>query len=61
MEPLALRMAQVATLLGLGERTVFAMVARGELPAVTIVGKRRVLRVDLDRWLERQPKTTEAR
>ena len=48
MEPLLLRAAEVAKLLGLGRSKVFAMLAVGELPVIRSV---RVPRVALERWI----------
>lgn len=55
VEALALTVPQVAALLNLGRSTVFELIAKGVLPARVIVGKRRVLRKDLERWLDQQP------
>ena len=48
MEPLLLRAAEVAKLLGLGRSKVFAMLAVGELPVIRSV---RVPRAALERWI----------
>ena len=50
--PDALTTVQVAAALGLGRVTVAEMIRRGELPSVKIGGARRVLRRDLDRYLD---------
>jgi excisionase family DNA binding protein len=52
MAPLLLRAAEVATLLGLGRSTVFALLAAGELPVVRIGRSVRVPRVALERWVD---------
>ena len=52
MEPLLLRAGEVATLLGLGRSTVFALLAAGELPVVRIGRSVRVPRVALERWVD---------
>lgn len=59
LEPLALTVPQTAKLLNLAPSTVHLMIRDGELPAVVICGKRRVLRKTLEQWLDRQPTTTE--
>lgn len=48
---LALTPAQVGLLIGVHERTVFTMLARGELPVVLIKNKQRVRRSDLEAWI----------
>ncbi len=50
--PDALTTVQVAGTLGLGRATVAEMIRRGDLPSVKIGGARRVLRRDLDRYLD---------
>lgn len=52
MAPLLLRAGEVATLLGLGRSTVFAMLGAGELPVVRIGRSVRVPRVALERWVD---------
>ena len=51
MEPLLLRAAEVAKLLGLGRSKVFAMLAAGELPVVRIGRSVRVPRAALEHWI----------
>jgi excisionase family DNA binding protein len=51
MEPLLLKAADVAKLLGLGRTKVFAMLAAGELPVVRIGRSVRVPRAALERWV----------
>jgi len=50
--PDALTTVQVAGTLGLGRATVAEMIRRGDLVSVKIGGARRVLRRDLDRYLD---------
>ena len=49
LEVLTIR--DVAEVLQLGEKTVYAMAAAGELPAFKLRGKWRLRRVDLENWL----------
>ena len=51
LQPLLLRVPDVAVLLGVSEREVWSMLHRGELARVKIPGKRmtRIAREDLDR------------
>lgn len=52
-EPLVYTVPQVAALLGLGVRTVRRMVADGELPVLTGVGRRTLIpRTPLRLWIE---------
>ena len=51
MEPMLLRAAEVAKLLGLGRSKVFAMLAAGELPVVRIGRSVRVPRAALEHWI----------
>jgi excisionase family DNA binding protein len=51
MEPLLLRAAEVAKLLGLGRSKVFAMLAVGELPVIRIGRSVRVPRAALEDWI----------
>ena len=59
MEPLALRYKDAAYLLSVSESTVARMVRTGKLPAVLVVGSRRIKRVDVERYLNQLPTTTE--
>ncbi len=52
MEPLLLRPTEVATLLGLGRSTIFALLAAGELPVIRIGRSVRVPRGALEHWIE---------
>lgn len=51
MEPLLLKAAEVAQLLGLGRSKVFAMLGVGELPVVRMGRSVRVPRAALERWI----------
>jgi excisionase family DNA binding protein len=51
MEPLVLKVGDVAKLLGLGRSKVFAMLAAGELPVVRMGRSVRVPRAALERWV----------
>jgi excisionase family DNA binding protein len=51
MEPLLLKAADVAKLLGLGRSKVFAMLAAGELPVVRMGRSVRVPHAALERWV----------
>jgi excisionase family DNA binding protein len=51
---IALSPEQVGAMIGFSERTVYDMIAGGELPCRLIRGSRRVLRADLERWLDTQ-------
>ena len=51
-----LTIKDVAALLKLAEKTVYAMANAGELPAFKIRGQCRIQRAELDRWLEEQPR-----
>lgn len=52
--PMLLTYQQTGDLLGVSDRTVWAMVARGELPAVRFAGRTvRIDRRDLDAFIER--------
>ncbi|MCZ7683730.1 MAG: helix-turn-helix domain-containing protein [Sandaracinaceae bacterium] len=50
----ALTIRQVAERLSVNERTVYRMAQSGELPAFKVAGTWRVLRTDLDAWIEKQ-------
>ncbi|MAU22281.1 MAG: DNA-binding protein [Martelella sp.] len=53
-----LKLRQVATLLKVGEKTVYSMVQAGELPGFKVRGQWRFSRADLDEWIEQQKRTT---
>ena len=54
-----LRIKEVATLLKIGEKTVYSMAQKGELPAFKVREQWRFSRKDIDAWIEKQKKTTE--
>lgn len=60
VEPMAYTVAQTAEALGLSQSTVFDMLAKGELPCVRVRGKQRVLKTDLERWLQNLTRQTQA-
>lgn len=49
-----LKLKEVASLLKVGEKTVYSMSKSGELPAFKVRGQWRFSRKDLDSWIERQ-------
>ncbi|MEB2283597.1 MAG: DNA-binding protein [Polyangiaceae bacterium UTPRO1] len=49
-----LTIKEVAALLKLAEKTVYAMAQAGEIPAFKIRGQWRIKRADLDQWIEDQ-------
>lgn len=51
-----LTIKDVAALLKLAEKTVYAMANAGELPAFKIRRQWRIQRAELYRWLEEQPR-----
>lgn len=51
-----LTIKEVAVLLKLAEKTVYAMAAAGEIPAFKIRGQWRIKRTELDRWMDAQPR-----
>ena len=61
LSPLLLRVSDAAAMLGISEREVWGMLQRGELPKVTVPGRRmtRIAREDLEalvaRWRRREP------
>lgn len=55
-----LTIKEVAALLRLAEKTVYAMAAAGEIPAFKIRGQWRLKRAELDRWMDAQPRGGEA-
>jgi excisionase family DNA binding protein len=58
-EPLpdeVLTIKEVAALLKLAEKTVYAMANAGELPAFKIRGQWRIRRTELERWMDEQPR-----
>jgi excisionase family DNA binding protein len=51
-----LTIKEVAALLKLAEKTVYAMAAAGEIPAFKIRGQWRIKRTELDQWIDAQPR-----
>jgi excisionase family DNA binding protein len=51
-----LTVKDVAVILKLAEKTVYAMANGGELPAFKVRGQWRIRKVDFDRWMEEQAK-----
>lgn len=49
-----LTLPEVAVLLKVGEKTVYTMAQRGQLPAFKVRGQWRFKRSDLDQWIEEQ-------
>ena len=49
-----LTLPEVAKLLKVAEKTIYAMAQRGGLPAFKVGGQWRFKRDDLDKWIERQ-------
>ena len=49
-----LKLRDVATLLKVGEKTVYSMAQAGELPAFKVRGQWRFSRKDIDIWIEQQ-------
>jgi len=51
-----LTIREVAALLKLAEKTVYAMAQAGEIPAFKIRGQWRIRRAELDQWIDSQPR-----
>ena len=51
-----LTIREVAALLKLAEKTVYAMANAGEIPAFKIRGQWHIKRAELDQWLDAQPR-----
>ena len=49
-----MKLKDVATLLKVGEKTIYSMAQTGELPAFKVRGQWRFSRKDIDAWIERQ-------
>lgn len=54
-----LRIKDVATLLKVGQKTVYTMAQSGELPAFKVRGQWRLSRKDIDAWIENQKNSTQ--
>jgi excisionase family DNA binding protein len=55
-----LTIKEVAALLKLAEKTVYAMAAAGEIPAFKIRGQWRIKRTEFDQWMDAQPRGGES-
>jgi excisionase family DNA binding protein len=55
-----LTIKEVAALLKLAEKAVYAMAAAGEIPAFKIRGQWRIKRTELDQWIDAQPRGGES-
>jgi len=51
-----LTIKDVAKILKLAEKTVYAMANEGELPTFKVRGQWRIRKIDFDRWMEEQAK-----
>lgn len=50
----ALTVREVASYLGVDEKTIYRLVKRGELPGFKVAGTWRFKKGDIDQWIERQ-------
>ncbi len=48
------KIKELATLLKVGEKTVYSMAKSGELPAFKVRGQWRFSKKDIDEWIEKQ-------
>ena len=55
-----LTLKEVAALLKLADKTVYAMAQAGEIPAFKIRGQWRIKRTELDQWIDAQPRGGES-
>jgi excisionase family DNA binding protein len=53
-----LKIKDVANLLKVGEKTVYSMAQKGELPAFKVRGQWRFTRKDIDIWIENQKRSS---
>jgi len=53
-----LKIKDVANLLKVGEKTVYSMAKKGELPAFKVRGQWRFSRKDIDEWIEDQKRSS---
>lgn len=51
-----LTVSDVAVLLKIGEKTAYTMAQSGELPGFTVRSQWRFQRVEVDRWIDEQPR-----
>jgi len=56
-----LTLREVAALLRIAERTVYAMTQRGDLPGFKVGGQWRFKRKDIDAWMEEQKRADHQR
>jgi excisionase family DNA binding protein len=56
-----LTIKEVAAMLKLAEKTVYAMAQAGEIPAFKIRGQWRIKRTELDQWIDAQPRGGDGR
>jgi len=61
MPELVMTIKEIAEVLRLAEKTVYAMATDGELPAFKVRGQWRVRRVDFDQWLLKRARTAGAK
>lgn len=54
-----LTLKDVATLLKVGQKTIYSMAQAGELPAFKVRGQWRFSRKDIDAWIEQQKHATQ--
>ncbi len=54
-----LKLKDLAGLLKVGEKTVYSMAQKGELPGFKVRGQWRFSRKDIDDWIETQKQTTQ--
>lgn len=54
-----LTLKELASLLRVGEKTIYSMAQSGELPGFKVRGQWRFSRKDIDGWIEQQKHTTE--
>jgi len=52
-----MKVREVAALLKVGEKTIYSMAQKGELPAFKVRGQWRFSRKDIDSWIEQQKNT----
>lgn len=52
-----MKVRDVAALLKVGEKTIYSMAQKGELPAFKVRGQWRFSRKDIDSWIEQQKNT----
>jgi excisionase family DNA binding protein len=52
-----LTLPEIAQLLKVGQKTLYTLAQKGELPAFKVLGQWRFKRVDIDRWIEQQKAT----